>query len=179
MDETYMNNYTELRQRMLKRYNDLILSDRWISPNRSLASANSVTLTDTVKTPHSNGGTPTDLPKDSKGKTIALEDYSTPPGHGQPISRKNKNVRFGRQWWCPLCPNDKAETKKGRWGNHSGDRHDDSKLRRNNPSAGANTTNGANTAATTADVAATATNQTTPPASSSVSLIDSAIPDFS
>jgi hypothetical protein len=184
-DDSCSWDYHALRVRMLRRYNDLILSNRWLpyrKPNQHINASLTESAKERAKEPPKKIEP---LPKDASGKEIPLTDISTPPGPNQPDTRRNKACRFGRQWFCPLCPNTDAPTNKGRWGNHSKSHHRE-KPPRNSESHLATTTPGtappANNsqanAATTPPVVPTVTPNGSPTASATTALVGSATPLF-
>ena len=158
-DDAILQDFVALRERVILKYNDLLLADKWLPTSSSDSSSftSKKTLSDSKKSSSNNGG------KSGGGRTCLPID-TTPPGEGEPNWRPHPLNGDKKIWWCALCPNG-TDNGVGRWGNHSTSRHDPTKVRarRQNtpstPAAASNTTTSDDSDATVAD-------STSPPSSS-------------
>ena len=137
-DDPFLLDFVALRERVILKYNDLLIANKWLptsSYDSSSFTSSSKKLSDSKKTSDSGNGRRNRLPIDT-----------TPPKDGEPNWRAHPLNKDRKTWWCALCPNG-TEDGLGRWGNHSTSRHDPSqvKARRTQAHASETTTNSANT----------------------------------
>ena len=119
-----VRNYPLLKDRANEWYQEMLLSHEWLPTTKSGGSFN------TIKT----GGTSGDKSGNSPNETRVPIDRN-PPKPGEPNKRPKANGR-GNQYWCGLCWN--GVDNSGRWGNHSTDRHDATKIRHRGKTTQAN-----------------------------------------
>ena len=141
-DDPILLDFVALRERVILKYNDLLLADKWLptsSHDSSSFASSSKKLSDSKKTSDSNSGRRNCLPIDT-----------TPPKDGEPNWRPHPLNKDKKIWWCGLCPNG-TKDGLGRWGNHSTSRHDPSKVKARRPQASTSdsTANSATTATAT------------------------------
>ena len=102
-----LRDYVRLKDRTTERYQELLLSHHWLPTSKGGNYNQAKTKTENQVS--TNGRPPIDR---------------TPPGPGEPIKRRKADNK-GWIYWCGQCWNGVDTT--GRWGNHSTDRHDNTK----------------------------------------------------
>ncbi|KAL7565611.1 hypothetical protein ACA910_018973 [Epithemia clementina (nom. ined.)] len=146
-----LEDFQELRETVVRKYNQYLLSGDWLPTSRGQSSfATGVVvpplpagLLGPGKNQNQGNAAPTSNTfttktgvsdtKRSDQKEIVID--RNPPGDGAPNFRQSSYNPNRREWWCANCD---------RWGNHSTDRHDKFKDRqrsrrnRNRPSDGDN-----------------------------------------
>ena len=161
-DDPILQDFFGLRERVVAKYQSLLLSEKWL-PTTTSGSAAFPALTETKKTGVLNDG--------SKGKRPPVPIDTTPPADGEDNWKFHPTNPKRKLWWCALCPNG-TPTGTGRWGNHSTDRHDPTKVKRKSsetPSA---------PAANTASDAGPSDSPTAAPSASSTTGDDAAPPTY-
>ena len=145
-DDPILQDFFGLRERVVAKYHSLLLSEKWLPTSKSDTPAFPA-LTETKK------AAPVGTPK-TNNRRPPLPIDTTPPGPGEANSKPHPTNPKRKLWWCALCPNG-TPNGIGRWGNHSTDRHDPTKVN-----------SGRSTPAAT-DAAAAHTTDSPPPSDSS------------
>ena len=128
-DDPILDDFFGLRERVVSKYHSLLLSEKWLPTVKTDTSAFPA-LTET-KT-----AAPVGTPKSNTGRRPPLPIDTTPPGPGEANSKPHPTNPKRKLWWCALCPNG-TPNGIGRWGNHSTDRHDPTKVNSRRPPAAA------------------------------------------
>ncbi|KAL7574320.1 hypothetical protein ACA910_008429 [Epithemia clementina (nom. ined.)] len=103
-EDSVINNFYGLRDKMVQKYNNLLLTEKWLPTSKPTSSFNqTTTVSDTRRSPSSTTSA-------SGGPTIDC----TPPAPNTPNIRAHPTKSNRQEWWCTTC---------NRWGNHSTDRH--------------------------------------------------------
>ena len=144
-DDPILQDFFGLRERVVAKYHSLLLSEKWLPTVKTDTSAFPA-LTETKK------AAPVGTPKSNNGRRPPLPIDTTPPGPGEANSKPHPTNPKRKLWWCALCPNG-TPNGIGRWGNHSTDRHDPTKVNSSRSPA-----------ATPSDTAAIANTTDSPPA---------------
>ena len=118
-DAPILSDFMLLRERVIKKYNDLLLANKWLPTTIDHASSSFQSKSSSPQGKSGDSGS---------GGRRSFPIDTTPPADGAANWRPHPGNPSKKQYWCGLCPNG-LPNGLGRWGNHSTDRHDPNKVK--------------------------------------------------